>query len=156
MFLYKVNLIFFLVLLYTISSFEGKVVQIIDGDTIIVLNQKKQKLKIRLEGIDCPESNQDFGNKAKQLTSILCYAKQVKVAQTGIDNYGRILAFIYVDGVCVNEELLKQGLAWHYKKYNNDENLAQIEWTARYTHMGLWSMKNPIAPWNFRKTNVSR
>ncbi len=130
--------------------FFGKVVRVIDGDTIVVLTSKKEEVKIRLEGIDCPESNKDYGAKAKKYTSDLCFGKQVKVVESGKDRYGRTLGFVYVDDVCVNEELLKAGLAWHYKKYNKDENLVQLEWTARNNKIGLWSMKNPMAPWDFR------
>ena len=132
------------------NSFYGKVVSIIDGDTVVVLNKQKQQIKIRLEGIDCPESSQDFGSRAKQATSELCFGKEVRVEQSGTDRYGRVLAFVYVQDVCVNEELLRQGMAWHYKKYNQDLELAQLEVTARSLKVGLWAMKAPIAPWEFR------
>lgn len=135
-------------------KFNGKVVRIVDGDTIVVLNEKKQQVKIRLEGIDCPESNQDFGTRAKQATSDLCFGKQVCVVQSGTDRYGRVLANVYVDDVvCVNEELLRQGMAWHYKKYNKDLELAQLESTARSLKIGLWAMKMPVAPWEWRRNN---
>lgn len=132
------------------NVFFGKVVRVIDGDTIVVLNDANVQIKIRLEGIDCPESNQDFGTQAKKATSGLCFGKRVKVVQSGVDRYDRVLAFVFVDDVCVNEELLKLGLAWHYKKYNQDEELAQLEATARKLKVGLWSMKEPVAPWDFR------
>lgn len=132
-------------------QFTAKVVRIIDGDTIVVLNNSNEQIKVRLEGIDCPESGQDFGTQAKKLTSDLCFGKQVKVIQSGTDRYGRVLAFIYVRDVCVNKELLKQGMAWHYKKYNQDDNLAQIEYTARNNKSGLWGLKGPIAPWEWRR-----
>lgn len=43
------------------------------------------------------------------------------------------------------------GLAWHYKKYNDDEDLAQFEYTARMNKIGIWSQPNPVAPWDFRR-----
>lgn len=129
----------------------GRVVRIVDGDTIVVLNEQQQQVKIRLEGIDCPESNQDFGARAKQATSELCFGKQVRVEQSGTDRYGRVLAFVFVGDVCVNEELLRQGMAWHFKKYNQDPGLAQLESTARSLKVGLWSMKAPVAPWEWRR-----
>ncbi len=135
-----------------IGSFNGKVVRVIDGDTIVVLNSKNEQVKIRLEGIDCPESNQDFGTQAKKATSDLCFGKQVRVVQSGTDRFGRVLAFVYVDddSVSINEELLKMGLAWHYKKYNQDEKLAQLEWMARKNKVAIWSLSKPVAPWEFR------
>lgn len=132
------------------NSFFAKVVRVIDGDTIVVLDQNNQQIKIRLEGIDCPESNQDFGTQAKKATSELCFGKKVRIEQSGVDRYGRVLAFVYVGDVCVNEELLKQGMAWHYKKYNQDEILAQLEKTARSLQIGLWNLKEPVEPWKWR------
>lgn len=135
------------------KDFNGKVIRIVDGDTIVVLNEKKLQIKIRLEGIDCPESNQDFGTRAKQMTSELCFEKQVRVMQSGTDWYGRVLAYVYVDNLCLNEELIRQGMAWHFKKYNKDQELAQLEATARTLKVGLWAKELPIAPWEWRSNN---
>ncbi len=149
------NLILIILLTSFVQTniFHGQVVRVVDGDTIVVLNTNNQQVKIRLEGIDCPESNQDFGAKAKKYTSDLCFGKQVRVVESGNDRYGRTLAFVYVNDICVNEELLKAGLAWHYKKYNQAEYLAQLEWNAKKRKLGLWSFNNPIAPWEFRRSN---
>ena len=132
------------------KAFYGKVIRIIDGDTIVVLTKMNEQITVRLAGIDCPEKNQDFGTRAKQGTSILCFNKQVKIVPSGKDKYGRTIGFVFIDEICINEELLKLGLAWHYKKFNQDENLAQLEWTARTNKVGLWSLYNPIPPWDFR------
>jgi micrococcal nuclease len=67
-----------------------------------------------------------------------------------VDRYGRTLAYICVGDTCVNKELLKLGMAWHFKKYNNDQELAQLEIQAREMKVGLWSQQDPIAPWDFR------
>ncbi len=79
-----------------IGNITGKVIRIIDGDTIVVLTSNNEQIKIRLEGIDCPESNQDFGTQAKRATSDLCFGKQVRVVQSGTDRYGRVLARVFV------------------------------------------------------------
>jgi micrococcal nuclease len=134
----------------TTDTFNGKVVGVTDGDTIVVLTDNNNQIKIRLEGIDCPESNQDFGDRAKQATVSLCWKKQVLVRKTGVDKYGRSLAFVYVGDLCVNQELLRLGMAWHYKQYNNDPVLARLENDARTKKVGLWSQKKPMAPWDFR------
>ena len=78
------------------QSFSGKCVSITDGDTIGVLKEGKE-VKIRLDGIDCPEKGQDFGSKAKRFTSNLVFDKKVDVHQKDIDKYGRIVARIIVD-----------------------------------------------------------
>lgn len=140
--------------------FEGKVVAVIDGDTIEVLHDGKA-VRIRLQGIDCPESKQPFGTKAKQFTSEFLFGKQVRVKAIGEDRYGRTLADIYVDaanttnefGAWFNKALVASGMAWHYKKYSKDAELAQAEQTARKMKIGLWSDQNPTAPWEWRKAN---
>ena len=141
-----------LLLLFTSStSFTGKVIKITDGDTIVVLIEGNKQVKIRLEGIDCPESNQDFGNRAKQAVSDLCFGKEVVIQKSGEDRYGRTLGYVFVGDVNVNKELLRQGLAWHYKQYNKDTELAALELEAQKKKIGLWSHLNPVAPWDFRR-----
>jgi endonuclease YncB( thermonuclease family) len=133
------------------NNFNGTVISVTDGDTIVVLMADKTSVKIRLEGIDCPEGKQDFGTKAKQATSQLCYGKKVRVEKSGEDRYGRTLARVYVGNLCVNKELLRLGMAWHYKKYNKDVKLAKLENKARAAKIGLWAMDNAVAPWEFRR-----
>ena len=147
----KLLTLLLLLLLTASTSFNGKVVKITDGDTIVVLIEGNQQVKIRLEGIDCPESNQDFGNRAKQAVSDLCFGKEVVIQKSGEDKYGRTLGYVFVGDVNVNKELLKQGLAWHYKYFNKDEELAKLEQEARNKKIGLWSHPNPVAPWDFRR-----
>lgn len=145
--------ILFLLFLFTpvTETFYGKVISITDGDTIVVLTDDKHQVKIRLEGIDCPEGKQDYGNKAKQYTASLCFDQEVRVEKSGTDRYGRTLAWVYVGNVCVNKALLKAGMAWHYKKFNQDPELSKLEATARSQKIGLWSQTSPIPPWEFRK-----
>jgi len=137
-------------ILLSSSTFTALVVGVTDGDTIVVLTEAKEQIKIRLEGIDCPEYKQDFGYKAKQATSNLCFNKEVRIEKSGVDQYGRTLAFVYVGDICVNKELLKLGMAWHYKHYNKDPELARLEDNAKAAKIGLWSQPNPVAPWDFR------
>lgn len=133
------------------TIFTGKVIKITDCDTIVVLNSNNEQIKIRLEGIDCTESSLDFGTKAKQATSDLCFGKQVKIIKSGEDRYGRTLGYVMVGDMNVNKQLLRQGFAWYYKQYNKDEELAKLEQEARSKKVGLWSQPNPVAPWDFRK-----
>ena len=143
-------------LLLTLTCFGedliGKVVSVYDGDTITVLSGNTQH-KIRLEGIDTPESKQPFGNKAKQAMSGMVFGKQVKVVWKKKDRYGRTLGHVYVNGKWTNLQMIKQGMAWHYKQYSKDQELASAEVKAREKRIGLWSDKAPIAPWEWRKGN---
>ena len=138
------------------AAWPGKVVGVSDGDTITVLHQGKGE-KIRLYGIDCPEKKQAFGKRAKQFTSDTVFGKTVEVRPVAIDRYGRTIAWIYVNGTCLNEELLKAGLAWHYKRYSSERHLARLEDRARQQKAGLWGDPHAIPPWDFRhaKTTVT-
>jgi len=128
----------------------GKVVGVADGDTITVLKGHTQ-IKIRLHGIDSPEKGQAFGNRAKQFTSDLVFGKTVAVRPTDTDRYGRTVAWVFVDGLNLNEEIVRAGFAWHYKRYSKDTNLAQAEADARANKRGLWRDPNAIPPWDFRQ-----
>lgn len=147
----KLFLLSLLVLLLPSSdSFYAKVVGIQDGDSIVVLTEDNLQFKIRLEGIDCPELYQDFGQNAKQATTALCFNKKVRIEKSGVDRYGRTLAYVYVGSLCINNELLRQGMAWHYKKYNCDLALAELEEVAHKKKIGLWSQPEPVSPWDWR------
>ncbi len=133
------------------ETFQAKVIGVNDGDNLIVLTSANQQIKIRLEGIDCPELTQDYGMQAKQALVALCFNKEVRVEKSGIDRYGRTLALLYVDDLCVNSELIRLGMAWHYTHYNHDPELAKLESEARAQKVGLWSQHSPKPPWEFRR-----
>ena len=138
---------------YSETRIIGKVVHIADGDTITVLQNNIQH-KIRLYGIDCPEKSQDFGNRAKQVLSEQVFDKQVQVTQKDIDRYGRVVGMVYVGNTCVNEEIIKAGLAWVYNQYCKDSVCSQwrsMEIQARQSRIGLWSHPDPVPPWEYRR-----
>jgi micrococcal nuclease len=142
----------FLILILNLSDFEGKVVGVIDGATIEVLKGGKG-VRIRLNGIDCPERTQDYGTKAKQYVSALIFQHNVKVKVKELDRYGRTIADIYLtDGTWLNKKLIDEGLAWHYKQYSSNKELSNGELKARRDRRSLWQVKNPVAPWEFRKS----
>jgi endonuclease YncB( thermonuclease family) len=132
-------------------NFEGKIVAIKDGDTFEVLKEGKA-ITLRLEHIDCPEKKQPFGKNAKQFASDLCFGKIVQVIGTGkTDRYKRYIVELFIDSICINKELVKNGLAWHYKKYSHDSIYNQLEIEARNAKKGLWVDEAPISPWLWRK-----
>lgn len=133
------------------KTFQAKVVGIKDGDTFKVL-YKNSEITIRLNHIDCPEKNQPYGKNAKWKASDLCFGKMVKIVSNGKkDRYKRLIAEVYCNNININKELVKNGLAWHFKKYSSDNNYAKLEIQARKLKVGLWQQSNPIAPWNWRK-----
>jgi micrococcal nuclease len=133
------------------EEFSGKVIGVTDGDTLTVLRDRSP-VKIRLHGIDCPESGQDFGSRAKSLTSELAFGRVVKVRERGTDRYRRVVADVVLpDGRSLNQELVRQGVAWWYQRYApHDSNLSQLEAEARAAKRGLWSQPNPVPPWEWR------
>jgi micrococcal nuclease len=145
-----------IILLISIANAQtitGKVVGVADGDTITVLEGSTQ-YKIRLYGIDTPERGQDFGNRAKQFTSSKVFGQQVQVTQKDKDRYGRVVGMVFVGNTCVNQVIVKAGLAWVYNQYCKDSVCSKwrgLEKQARQSRIGLWSHPNPIPPWDYRR-----
>ncbi len=134
------------------GDYTAQVIGIADGDTITVLTADKTQHRIRLNGIDAPETGQDFGSRAKQAASELAFGKTVTIQPHGTDRYGRTIANVTLaDGKVLNREMVKQGMAWWYRKYApNDSELAKLETEAKHARNGLWSQPNPISPWDWR------
>ena len=129
----------------------GLVVKIVDGDTFDLLTKDKNTLRIRMNGIDCPERKQDFYQSAKNALAGYIFNKEVKLVITGRDRNKRIIATVYRKGENINLSMIRNGYAWHYKKYSTDSVYANAEEQARLARRGLWRMDHPIAPWDFRK-----
>lgn len=138
------------------DTLQGKVIGIGDGDTVTVLDSRNQQWKVRLMGIDAPEKKQAFGTKSKESLSGLIYGKQVSVEYHKRDRYGRTIGKIMVDGIDANLEQVKAGLAWHYKKYANEQSAedrstySNAEEQAKATKKGLWTDPSPVPPWEWR------
>ncbi len=131
-----------------------KVIGVKDGDTFSVLMDGEEQT-VRFAHIDCPEKKQAFGNKAKQFVSDMCFGTNVSLIYNKKNKYDRnkrlIAEIILEDGRNLNKELVKNGLAWHFKKYSDSEEYAALENEARKNKIGVWTEKNPIAPWAWRK-----
>ena len=132
-----------------VEEIGGKVIGVTDGDTITVLADNKT-IKVRLEGVDAPESNQSYGAKSKQALAELLFGKSVTVKKTGTDKYGRSLGIVIVGEVDANARMIEDGWAWHFKKYNDVERLAKLTVDPRKARRGLWADDSPLAPWEFR------
>lgn len=130
--------------------FQAECVGVADGDTLTVLRGRRQ-IKVRLEGIDCPELHQDFGTRAKQYTSSLVFGKRVTVKAKYLDQNGRTVSRVSVNGKDASVALVEAGLAWHFKRYSSDPLLAKAEKQARRLKKGLWSVRNPVPPWEWRR-----
>jgi endonuclease YncB( thermonuclease family) len=135
----------------------GRVVRIADGDTITLLDSINTQHRIRLQGIDAPESHQDFGTQSKKSLSGMIFDKNVTAVCDKIDQYGRQVCKIVFDGRDINLEQVKAGMAWHYKDYEREQSAAdrelyaRAEDEARSARRVLWIDANAIEPSEFRR-----
>ena len=135
---------------------EGKVINVHDGDTVTVVDQDNKKFPIRLAGIDAPELKQEVGAASQQNLSRMVLGKQVTIYWSKIDKYRRTVGTIMLDGRDVNIEQVRAGLAWHFKKYEDEQppedrrTYAAAEQTARVAKLGLWKEEAPVAPGDWR------
>jgi micrococcal nuclease len=133
------------------ADFAARVVGISDGDTISVMHDGRAE-KVRLNGVDCPEKWQAFGQRAKQFTSKLAFGKDVTVKTFSYDKYGRTIGDVVLpDGRILSQELVRAGLAWWYEKYSKDTTLRDLEAEARAAKRGLWVYPDPVPPWEWRR-----
>jgi endonuclease YncB( thermonuclease family) len=145
----------------TQQTIQGRVVGIADGDTITVLDATNTQHRIRLQGIDAPESRQAFGTRSRQNLSDLVFNRQVTVEYNSRDRYQRVLGKILVEGRDANLEQVRAGMAWMYRQYADQLSASdrtayeQAETEARAARRGLWADENPTPPWDFRRAGRS-
>ena len=138
------------------TTLVGRVIGVLDGDTIEVLDSGKVPRRVRLAGIDAPEKAQPFGQRSKQNLSGLVFGKQVEVDGNKTDKYGRTVGKVLVSGADANLAQVKSGFAWHYKQYASEQNASDralyaiAEDGARGSRSGLWRDPKPMAPWDWR------
>jgi len=111
------------------TEFAGQVVGVTDGDTLTVRSDSGVATRIRLWGIDAPEKRQAYGNVSKRYLSSLAFGKRVRVLVRDTDRYGRnVSEIILPDGRNANQEMVRAGYAWWYRRYAPDDAvLARLE-----------------------------
>ena len=132
------------------QTITGTVAIVHDGDTVSV-RTGSSLVKVRLEGIDCPELAQRRGAEAKALTERLALNRTVRIETDGVDRYDRVLGRVFVDGTDVNAALVRAGMAWRYERGTGDRVLVDAERTAKASHAGVWADTNPEPPWQWRR-----
>ncbi|WP_051525339.1 thermonuclease family protein [Methylobacillus glycogenes] len=138
------------------ESFSGKVIEVVDGDTIIVLDEPHQH-KVKLLGIDAPENRQPYGPESQAMLAELIAGETVVVAFTERDKQKRLIGKVIFKGQDVSYLQLQHGMAWSYQHHQKlqeaeDRSLyVHTEKLARKLKIGLWADKWPQAPWAFRK-----
>jgi endonuclease YncB( thermonuclease family) len=139
-----------------VQQFAGQVVGVIDGDSLRVMHDGRAE-QVRLNGVDCPEKGQPFGQQAKKETSALAFGLNVTVHPMDTDKYGRTVATVILpNGKILNHELVKDGWCWWFRKYAPSNNeLEGFEQAARQAKKGIWVDPAPVPPWEYRKTQRS-
>jgi endonuclease YncB( thermonuclease family) len=134
------------------DEFNAKVIAVLDGDTLLVLRDGA-KVKIRMANIDAPEKDQTFGMQSRQSLADMVLKKQVHINSQAVDQYGRVVGLVTLDGRNINEEQVKRGMAWEYSHFHSEKAYIALQKNAQQTHSGLWAQASPQAPWLWRKTH---
>lgn len=139
------------------DQITGRVISVSDGDTIVMLDSALKQYRVRLQGIDAPESKQPFGQRSKQSLSNLIYGRQVVADCHKQDKYKRSVCKIVVEGKDANLAQIEAGMAWWYRDYAKEQSASDralyeaTETRAKEAKLGLWADAAPVAPWNWRK-----
>lgn len=151
-----------------IRTIEGTVSKVSDGDTIHVTDPMGTKVKVRLYGIDAPETEkgnkktgriskpgQPYGEEAYQALNSKVFRKSIKLDIMAVDQYKRSVGIVYLNGKNINQEMVAEGFAWAYRQYLDRPHASEyieLEGQARAKRLGLWQQSNPQPPWEFRKS----
>ena len=109
------------------------------------------RIVVRISGIDAPERGQYYGDVATLHLQWLISGKAVGLKLKQRDSYGRWIATAFLDGADIAEEMLKEGLAWHYKEHDSNPRYAQLEAEAKQDGRGLWCDDRAVPPWEWRR-----
>ena len=142
------------------QPWRGVVTHVSDGDTVWIRPEsdsrvKRATVKIRLDGIDAPESCQPYGGKAKQVLAERLLRKPVLVHPRRVDNYGRLLAKVSLDQPPhslpdVGAWMVERGHAWSQRYKQDAGPYAVNERRARLNHRGLFAHTGAQRPREFR------
>lgn len=97
------------------ADLTGRVVQVADGDTISVIDNRNREYRIRFLGIDAPERGQAYGNYCRKNLASKIAGKTVDINYEKLDQYGRITGTVRYQGRNINLEQIQDGCAWFYR-----------------------------------------
>ena len=133
------------------NDIKGKVVEVIDGNTLQIMGTDGKTYNLLLAGIDCPELKQAYGDEARLCLLKLTLGKQVDVKIVGKDRLGNAVAEVLVNGKKDPRiQLLNEGLAWTSEK-TPASDLESMRVVAQTKKKGLWKQDNPTPPWVYRR-----
>lgn len=132
------------------QSYFGSIIRVIDGDTF-VFQTDEGSLTVRMFGIDAPERDQRNSKESVDFLKQYLH-KEATIKPNGVDRYGRTLGILFIKNQDINLMSIKYGCSWHYKQYSKDIQYAQTEKYAKKNKVGLWTLQNPVPPWEWRQT----
>lgn len=135
------------------ETWVGWVSWVIDGDTVLLLREgQTEPVKLRIDGIDAPESCQPGGAEAREAMVVLALRKRVQVLDLGQDSYGRQVGRLSQDGVDLGAEMVRTGMAWAYRFHTGKGPYAGLQRQAQQQKTGLFGQaERPMSPPVFRK-----
>ncbi len=134
---------------------QVRVVRVSDGDTVHVEPvDGGERMRVRLYGIDCPEKDQPHGSIAAAYLTKAALYQEVELTSYSKDRYGRILGVLEKDGENLNQNMVRDGLAWVYTRYCKKDfckDWESLQKQARINKTGLWENPDAVSPWKWRK-----
>ncbi len=128
------------------------VIGISDGDTLTALTADHQQIKVRIAAIDAPERRQPYGTRSRQTLASLCFRQQAEILVLSRDRYGRSVGAVRCQGKDAGTSQLEAGMAWVYTQYARKfPGYRDLQAEAQAGRRGLWSMPDPVAPWEWRR-----
>lgn len=167
----RTGLVLLLQLLFLTNSahagriIEGMVRAVYDGDTVLLTTREESRLKVRLYGIDAPETQkpdkpgQAYGAISRRTLMYKVLGRRVTAELIDIDKYKRAVAVIRYSGRDINREMVSEGMAWAYRQYLLGTYVSEYigaENLARSRRTGIWREPNPQPPWEFRNGRQRR
>ena len=146
-------------------TIEGMVRAVYDGDTVLLATREESRLKVRLYGVDAPETRkpdspgQPYGGIARRTLMYKIMGRRVTAELVDIDQYKRAVAVIRYEGRDINREMVEEGMAWAYRQYLQGPYASEYiagETRSRSRRAGLWRESNPQPPWEFRNRQKGR
>ena len=132
------------------AEFTGKVIAVLDGDTLLVM-RGGYPVKVRLAEVDAPEKAQPYGAASQKSLAEMVMGKQIQVSSRAVDDYGRMVATVSIDELNVNYEQVRRGMAWEYSRFHSNRELVALQREAQQARRGLWAGAGAVEPAQWRK-----
>ncbi|GMV02549.1 MAG: thermonuclease family protein [Burkholderiaceae bacterium] len=138
------------------TAVEGRVVRVLDGDSLLLRLDDGRVHGVRIAGIDAPEKGQPYADVSRRALLAQLDDRRIRLETIKTDVFGRLVGRVFVDGRDAGLVQLRAGLAWHFARYDADlapaqrRRYAQAERQARLRGLGLWRDPAPMPPWAHR------